>query len=71
MILAIQHNNNRALIAYKTNAAVNMRTVASIRTQHTDNLTIFREINCHGPAEPAVQDPWDPPDRDRRDYGRN
>jgi hypothetical protein len=77
MRLAIQQNNNRALIAYKTNAAINMRTVASIRTQDRDNLAIFREIYGHGPdrqprpAEPAVQDPRDPPDRDRRDYGRN
>ena len=75
MRLAIQNNNNRAIIAYKTNTAVNMRTVASIRTQDTDNLAIFREIYGHGPdrqprpAEPAVQDSRDPPDRDRRDMG--
>ena len=42
--LAIQQNINRALIVYKTNSTVNMRTVASIRTQDTENLAIFREI---------------------------
>ena len=75
--LAIQQSNNRELIVYKTNTAVNMRTVASIRTQDMDNLAIFREIYGHGPyrqprpAKPAVQDPRDPPDGERRDCGRN
>ena len=54
-----------------------MRTVAAIRAQDTVNLSIFREIYGQGPireprpAEPAAQDPRDPPDHDRRDYGRN
>ena len=75
--LAIQQSRTSALIVYKPNSTVNMRTVASIRRQDTENLAIFREIYGHGPdrqprpAEPAVQDPRDPPDRDRRDYGRN
>ena len=75
--LAIQQSRTRALIVYKTNTTVNMRTVASIRRQDTENLAIFREIYGQGPdrhqrpAEPAAQDPRDQPDRERRDYGRN
>ena len=75
--LAIQQTNDRALIVYKTVTAVNMRTMANSRAQDTDNLAIFREIYSQGPkreprpAEPGVQDPRDPLDRERRDYGRN
>ena len=42
--LSIQRTHNRALTVYKTNPAVNMRTVGIVRVQDTENLAIFREI---------------------------
>ena len=53
--LAIQQTLNRALIVYKTNSVVNMRTVASIRAHDMDNLTIFRENTGHGRTESQDQ----------------
>jgi hypothetical protein len=56
--LSIQQTNNRALIVYKTDTALNMRTVAAIRAQNMDNLAIFQGPNREPrPAEQAVQDP--------------
>ena len=60
--LAIQQSRTHALIVYKTNAVVKMRSVASSRRQDKENLAIFSEIYGQGPdrqqrpAEPAVQD---------------
>ena len=75
--LAIQQNNNKALIVYKTNMD-NMITVASrirIISPYSGRLMVMGQTGSQDrqprPAEPAVQDPRDPPDRERRDYGRN